>query len=110
MEGTNLMRHRTKDRRDRLGIERRTSRRYALEGQGPLLQSRFQTPQKGRDIVMGGIVIEDGIENALVPPIVDGREHTIGPLIELISRHVARKRLQCPVQKRAVRSEERRVG
>src|SRR6266516_7616014 len=77
MEGTNLMRHRTKDRADRLGIERRTIRRYALEGQGPLRQSRLQTPQKGREIVMGGIVIEDGIENALVPPIVDGREHTI---------------------------------
>src|SRR6266705_3743860 len=51
---------------------------------------------------MVGIVIEDGIENALILPIVDDREHTVGPLIELISRHVARKRRKCPVQKRAV--------
>ena len=46
------------------------------------------------------IVIKDLIQNPFVLPVVDGREHTIGPLIEFIGRHVARKGLQRPVQKR----------
>src|SRR5437899_6224404 len=58
MEGTNLMRHLAKDRADRLGRERRTIRRDALECQVTILQGRFHTPPKGRDVVMGGIVIE----------------------------------------------------
>src|SRR5438132_9664410 len=51
---------------------------------------------------MRGIVIEHGIENPLVLSIVDDREHTVWPLIELVCRHIARKRRQRPVQKGAV--------
>jgi hypothetical protein len=71
MEGTNLMRYLAKDRADRLRIERRAIRRDTLEHQVTIRQGRFQTPQKSRDVVMIGIVIEDLIENPFVLPIVD---------------------------------------
>src|SRR2546429_1494508 len=51
---------------------------------------------------MRGIMIEHGIENPLVLSIVDDRQYTVWPLIELVCRHIARKRRQRPVQKGAV--------
>jgi hypothetical protein len=71
MEGTQLMGHVTKDHADRFGIERRAVGRDPLEFQVALRQGSLQTPKKGFDIVMIGIVIEDLIENPFVLPIVD---------------------------------------
>src|SRR6516162_5367579 len=51
---------------------------------------------------MRGIMIEHGIENPLVLAIVDDRQHTVWPLIELVCRHIARKRRQRPIQKGAI--------
>src|SRR2546429_5305000 len=47
---------------------------------------------------MGGIVIQDVVEEALVAAIIDGGENTEGAVIELIGGHVARKIRQRPVQ------------
>src|SRR5262249_35662830 len=58
--------------------------------------------QKDGDVRMRGIMIEHGIENPLVLSIVNDRQHTVGPLLELVCRHIARKRRQRPVQKGAV--------
>jgi hypothetical protein len=71
MEGTNLMRHLAKNRADRLRIERRAIRRDTLEHQVTSRQGRFQPPQKSRDVVMIGIVIEDLVENPFILPIID---------------------------------------
>src|ERR1700675_299376 len=49
---------------------------------------------------MGRIVIQHLILHPFVLPIVDCRKHKGRPLVEFIDSHVARKRLQCPVQKR----------
>src|SRR6266566_3552197 len=67
-----------------------------------LYYSVFQTPQKSRDVVMSGLVIEHLVEHPFLLPIVDDCKHTVRPLIEFIGRHVARKRRKCPVQNRAV--------
>src|SRR5712691_6599941 len=71
-----------------------------LERQIALIQGRFQAPKKRVDIVMARIVIEDLIQNPFVLSIVDGRQYAIGPLIEFIDSHIARKGLKRPVQKR----------
>ena len=109
MEGANLMCHVAKDRADRsswwhtrvliilIGYVR-----FPFESQVALRQCRLQPSQKGSDVRMSGLVIEHGIENPLVLSIVDDRQYTVWPLIELVCRHRARKRRQRPVQKRAV--------
>src|SRR5207237_9630042 len=98
----NLMRHVAKDRADRFGIEGRAIGSNALEYQAALRQRRLQPSQKDGDVRMHGIMIEHGRENPLVLSIVDDRQHTVWPLIELVSSHIARKRRQRPVQKGAV--------
>src|SRR5712692_550212 len=100
MKGTELMGHLPKNCADRFGIEGRTIGGDPLEHQVALLQGPLQTPQKRFDILMTRIVVEDLIENPLVLPIVDGREDTIGALIEFIGSYVTRKGLKRPVQKR----------
>src|SRR5882672_6614872 len=102
MEGTKLMGHFSKNLADRFGIERRAIGRDPLEDKGAIRQRRLEAPQKDDDVVMLWIVIEDRREHPFVLPIVDGREHTGGPLIEFISCHVAREGLKRPVQKRTV--------
>ncbi len=102
MEGAELMAHLTKDRADRFGIQRRAIGRAPLECEGAIIHRRLEAPQKDGEVVMSGIVIEDRRAHPFVLPIVDGREHTGGPLREFIGRHVARKRRKRPVQKRAV--------
>jgi len=71
MEGTNLMGNLTKDGADRLGIERRAIGGDALEEQVAIGQCRLEALEKGGDIVMGGNMIEDLIENPFVAAIVD---------------------------------------
>ena len=65
------MRHLTKNRADRLRIERRAIRRDTLEHQVTSRQGRLQPPQKSRDVVMIGLVIEDLGEHPFILPIID---------------------------------------
>jgi hypothetical protein len=57
-----------------------------------------QTPQKGPDIIVGGIVIQDVIEESLVAAIIDGGKNAEGTIIQFIGGHIARKICQRPVQ------------
>src|SRR5262249_20455576 len=84
------------------GIERRAIGRDPDEGQVACRQGRVQTPQKHPDILVGGIVVEDVREDALVAAIIDGGEHTKGAIREFISSHIARKTRQGPVQEARV--------
>lgn len=93
------MRYVAKHRADGLGIERRAIRGDTPEFQVPIRQGSLQALQQGGDVIMSGIVIEPFIKNPLVRSIVDYRHYTVRPLIEFVGCHVARKRLQCPVQK-----------
>jgi hypothetical protein len=94
------MRNLSKDLAERLRVECRAIGRDALECQLALIQSRFQASQQRGDVVMVRIVIEHLIQQALVLPIVDDGKHTGRSLIEFIGRHITRKRLKRPVQKR----------
>jgi hypothetical protein len=47
---------------------------------------------------VGGIVIQDLVEEALVAAIIDNRKNAEGAVIELIGGHVARKIRQRPVR------------
>jgi len=68
------------------------------EGQVACLQGGFSSPQKGSDVVVGGIVIQDVREETLVAAIIDRGEHTARSVIELIGSHIARKIRQGPVK------------
>src|SRR5262249_18002370 len=57
-----------------------------------------QTPQKGPDIIVGGIVIQNLIEDALVAPVIDYGQNAEGTIIEFIGGHIARKIRQGPVK------------
>ena len=51
------------------------------EGQAACHQGRAQPPQKGPDSLVGGIVIQDVIEEPLVAAIIDGGQHAEGTII-----------------------------
>ena len=71
MEGTNLMGNVTKDGAERRGIERRAIGGDALEAPVAIGQCRLQALEKGGDVVMGGIMIENLIEHPFVAALVD---------------------------------------
>jgi hypothetical protein len=48
----------------------------------------LQPPQKGPDVLVGGIMVSDVIENTLVTAIIDRREHTERTVIEFIGRDI----------------------
>ena len=98
MKLAELMRHPAKDLSEGLGIEGRAIGRDAPQRQVPRGQGGFQAAQKGPDIVMGGGVVQDVIEEALVTAIIDRGENTAGTVIEFIDRHIAREISQGPVE------------
>jgi len=57
-----------------------------------------QTPQQHPDVVVGGIVIQDVREEALVAALIDCGEHTEGAIIEFIRGHLPRTIRQGPVK------------
>src|SRR5215813_8557932 len=98
MKRTDLMRDIPKHLREGGGIEGRAIGREAAEGQGTCRQGRLEPPEQGPDILVGGIVIQDVIEEALVAAIIDGGKHAEGTIIEFIGSHIARKICQRPVK------------
>jgi hypothetical protein len=50
-----------------------------------------QPPQKDPDILVGGIVIQDVIEEPLVAAIIDGGQNAEGTIIQFIGGPIARK-------------------
>src|SRR5262249_20110378 len=77
------------------------------EGQAACYQGRVQTPQKGPDIIVGGIVIQDVIEDPLVAAIIDGGKNAEGTIIQFIGGHIARKICQRPVKEIGVHARLR---
>src|SRR5215470_11112234 len=98
MKRTDLMRHLPAHLSEGRGIERRAIGRDAEEGQIARRQDRVQTPQKRPNVIVGGIVIQHGIEEALVAAIIDGGEYAEGTVIELIGSDIPRKIRQGPVK------------
>jgi len=48
----------------------------------------LQPPEKRPDVVVGGIVIQDVIEEALVAAVIDGGEYAEGTVIEFIGSNI----------------------
>lgn len=74
--------------RERHRRECRAIGRNAQEGQVAYREGCVQTPQKRSDVVMGGIVVSDVIEDPLVAAIIDRGENTEGAIIEFIGSHI----------------------
>src|SRR5262249_57480217 len=68
------------------------------ESQAACHQGRMQTPQKGPDIIMGGIVIQDVIEDALVAAIIDRGKNAEGTIIQFIGGPKTPKKPQGPLK------------
>src|SRR5215831_831534 len=98
MKRTAVMRDLPKHLHEGCGIEGRASGREAAEGQGTCRQGRVQTPEKGPDISVGGIVIQDVREEPLVAALINGGQKAEGTIIQFIGGHIARKIRQGPVQ------------
>src|SRR5215470_2127230 len=98
MKRTDLMRDIPEHVHERRGIERRAIGRDTSEGQVACRQGRFESPEKRPDVVVGGIVIQDVIEETLVAAIIDRGENAEGAVIELIGDHIPGKISQRPVQ------------
>jgi len=71
-----LMGRPAKDLGEGCGIEGRPIGGHAPQRQVTRGQGRVQPPQKGPDVLVGGIMVSDVIQNALVTAIIDRREHT----------------------------------
>src|SRR5262249_8896461 len=98
MKRTDLMRDIPEHVHERRGIERRAIGRDTSEGQVACRQGRFESPEKRPDVVVGGIVIQDVIEETLVTAIIDRGENAEGAVIELIGGGLTRKNPQGPVK------------
>ncbi len=80
------------------GSARRAIGRDAEEGQGAYRQGRVHTPQERPDVVVGGLVIQDGSEEALVAAMLNRGKQTAGSIRPCIGGHIARKIRQRPGQ------------
>src|SRR5215470_6715167 len=107
MKRTDLMRDIPEHVHERRGIERRAIGRDTSEGQVACRQGRFESPEKRPDVVVGGIVIQDVIEETLVTAIIDRGEHTEGTIIEFIGGDIPRKIRQGPVKELRVHARLR---
>src|SRR5262245_46754933 len=107
MKRTDLMRDIPKHLREGGGIEGRAIGREAAEGQVTCRQGRFEPPEKGPDIIVGGIVIQDVIEDPLVAAIINGGKNAEGTIIEFIGSHIARKIYQRPAKEIGVHASLR---
>src|SRR5262249_24534504 len=80
------------------GIERRAIGGDTAESQAACPQGRVQTPQKGPDILVGGIVIQNVGEDPLVAAIINDGKNAAGAIIHFIGGDIARKICQGPVK------------
>src|SRR5215813_3493573 len=107
MKRTDVMRDIPKHLHEGGGIEGRAIGREAAEGQVTCRQGRFEPLEKGPDILVGGIVIQDVIEDPLIAAIIDGEQNTEWTIIEFIGNHIARKICQRPVKEISVHARLR---
>src|SRR5712692_4942971 len=107
MKRTDLMRDIPEHLHEGCGRECRAIGREAAEGQGAYLQGRVQTSEKGPDILVGGLVIQDVIEDPLVAAIIDRGKNAEGTIIQFIGGHIARKIRQRPVKEVGVHARLR---
>src|SRR5215510_9983007 len=98
MKLAELMGHPTKDLGEGGGREGRTISGHAQQRQVTRCQGCFQPTQKGADVIVGGIMVSDVIENTLVTAIIARREHTEGTVIECIGSDIPGKIRQGPVK------------
>ena len=107
VECAELMRHRTEDRGDRLGIQWRTVGRDPLEGQSPRRQVGLKTAEERLDIDMGRGVVENFVEESREGPVVDDREDAKRTVIKLVGGDVAGEVRERPVEIVGVDSSRR---
>src|SRR5262249_28883891 len=73
---------------EHLGVKRRTVRRDAGDTQAAPVQLRLEIAQKGEDVVLCRVVVEDPEGQAIVPAVVHNREDAEGTVVDLIDSQV----------------------
>jgi len=82
------MRHIVPDLRKRLGRARCAIGRDAHKRQVACLQGGLQSPPQGPEVVVGGLVLQDVLEDALVAAMIDRGKHAEGALRPCIGGHL----------------------
>lgn len=98
VELANLMRDRSEDLQDRLGIESRTVSRDPKELQAAAIEDQLEATEERQDILVGWIMVENFVDNPLELPVVHDREHAERAVVELVGGDVARELAQSPIE------------
>src|SRR5215472_10632280 len=107
MKRTDLMPHLPEHLPEGYRIERRAIGGDTAEGQVACRQSHFESPEKRPDVLVGGIVIQDVIEDPFVAAIINRRQNAEGAIIHFIGGDIARKIRQGPVKEVRVQARLR---
>ena len=84
VELADLMRHRTEDCGDRLGIQRRAVGRDPLEDQPACLQGRPEAAEERLDVDLGRVAVQDVVGQPFEGAVIDDRQDTERAVIQLV--------------------------
>ena len=86
-----LMRHRTEDCGDRLGVQRRAVGRDPLDGQPACLQGLAEAAEECLNIDWGRVAVQDVVEQPFEGAVIDDRQDTERAVIQLVGGNVPRE-------------------
>ena len=89
VELADLMFDRAEDLDDGCRIQRRAVGRDALEGQAAGGEGLVQTLEESPDVLFGGVVVEDLVDQASEAVVVDDRQDAVRPVVEFVGGNVA---------------------
>jgi len=93
-----LVRDMPEDRQDRRGIESRAIRRDPQQCLTAAVEDEFEATEERQDIVVGGIMVEDFVDNPLELPVIHDREYAERAVVELIGGDIAGEIAQGPIK------------
>ena len=91
VELADLMRHRTEDCGDRLGVQRRAVGRDTLDGQPACLQCLAEAAEECLNVDLGRVAVQDVVEQPLEGAVIDDRQDTERAVIQLVVGNVPRE-------------------
>lgn len=98
VELANLVRDRSEDLQDRRGIESGAVRCDSQEFQTAAVEDPLEATEERQDILVGGIMVEDFVDDPLELPVVHDREHAERAVVELIGGDIAGEFAQGPIE------------
>ena len=98
MEGAKLMKRRTEDHGDRLGIQRRSIGRDPLEDQASRLQGLVEAAEERLDVLVGRVVVQDPVGEPLEGAVIDARQDAERSVMKFVGCDVTEEVRECPIE------------